>query len=269
MVHKSLDGKVAIVTGGGNGIGRATSRLFAAEGAALVVVDLLKELAEEVAEQIQSAGGRAIAIQADIADEADIQRVVENTAREFGAIHILINNAGIAGGGSVPVQEMTTQRWDRTIGINLRGQLLLAQAAFPWLSKDGGAIVCTSSSAGVIPLPSAADYSISKAAVITLVQQLAAEWGKYGIRVNAVSPGQIDTGFGRPRARGEERAPRDPDVQRQRVQWIPLGRTGTAEDVARVMLFLASDQAGYVSGVNIMVDGGELTNVKSALRGAP
>lgn len=261
-----LDGKVAVVTGGANGIGRATAGMLAAEGAAVAVVDLIADLADEVAEQLRGSGYRALAIQADVADPADARRVVETTVREFGGLQILINNAGVTGGGPVPTEQLPGERWARTMDVNLNAQLRLAQAAFPWLAKQGGAIVCTASSAGVIPLPLSADYSISKAAIIALVQQLAAEWGGHGIRVNSVSPGQIETGFGRPRARGQERPPRDPALLRQREQWIPLGRTGQAEDVAKVIVFLASDQSGYVSGVNIMVDGGERTSVKNALR---
>jgi len=262
-----LRGKRALITGAGNGIGRAVARLFAEEGASIAAVDLLGDLAAEVAEQLRTAGHRAASFQADVAAEGDVERVVAAVTRDLGGLDILINNAGVTGGGSVSLQEMSLERWDRTLAVNLRAHLLLAQAAFPWLSRQGGAIVGTASSAGVTGLPGSADYGASKAGVIMLTRQLAAEWGRFGIRVNCISPGITDTGFGRPRQPGQERPPRDPASYDFRKQWIPLGRPAEAEEMAKVMLFLASDLASYVSGVNVLVDGGELANLKQALRG--
>jgi NAD(P)-dependent dehydrogenase (short-subunit alcohol dehydrogenase family) len=266
-VGKLLDGKVALVTGAGNGIGRATARLFARHGAAIGAVDIAGDLAQEVAAEIQASGGRAVAIRADVASEVDVATAVATVARAFGGLNILINNAGVPSGDNVPIEDMPLERWDRSMNVNLRAHLMLAKAAFPWLSRHGGAVVGTASSGGMTGLPMAADYGTSKAAVIMLTRQLAAEWGKHGIRVNCVSPGVVSTGFGSPRAPGEERPPVDPAFRAQREQWIPLGRLGEAEEIAKVMLFLASDLASYVTGANVVVDGGELTNVKNALRG--
>ena len=147
--------------------------------------------------------------------------------------------------------------------MNLRAHLVLAKAAFPWLARDGGAIVATASTGGMTGLPLAADYGTSKAAVIMLTRQLAAEWGRYRIRANCISPGVVATGFGMPRAPGQERPAVDAAFRTQREQWIPLGRLADPEEIAKVMLFLASDLASYVSGANIVVDGGELTNVRA------
>ena len=265
MADALLAGKVALVTGAGNGIGRATARLFAEHGAAVAVVDVQHDLAREVAEQIVQAGGTAHAFGADVSVDEEVQRTIEAAANQLGGLQILINNAGISGGGNVAVDGMPLERWDRTMRINLRAHLVAAQCALPWLRQRGGAIVGTASSAGLTSLPGSADYAISKAGVVMLTRQLAAEWGKYGIRVNCVAPGVIDTGFGQPRQPGQERPPRDPRRYEYRSQFIPLGRVGTAEDIAGVMLFLASDLAGFVTGQAILADGGELTNVKQAL----
>jgi NAD(P)-dependent dehydrogenase (short-subunit alcohol dehydrogenase family) len=260
-----LEGKSALVTGGANGMGRAAARLFASHGASVGVVDVAEDLALEVAEQIEAEGGRAIGVRADVASEKDLHDAVETVASQFGGLHVLVNNAGVSGGGNAPIEDMPQERWDRTFDVNLRAHLLAARAAFPWLKTNGGAIVGTSSSAGLTGLPGSGDYAVSKTGVIALTRQLAAEWGKYGIRVNCISPGVIDTGFGRPRQRGQERPATNPDRYAFRTQFIPLGRIGNADDIARVMLFLASDLSSFVTGQNILVDGGELTNVKMAL----
>ncbi len=141
--------------------------------------------------------------------------------------------------------------------VNLRAHLMFCQQAFPWLARAGGAIVNNASSAALVGFPYTADYATSKAGVVMLTRELAAEWGKHGIRVNSVAPGLIDTGFGRART-GGPRVPIDPEARARRVKHIPLGRLGEAEDVARVMLFLASDLAAYVTGENILIDGGLL-----------
>jgi NAD(P)-dependent dehydrogenase (short-subunit alcohol dehydrogenase family) len=260
-----LEGKSALVTGGANGMGRAAARLFAGQGAAVGVVDVVEELAMEVAEQIEAEGGRAIGVRADVASEHDVRNAIDTVVSQFGGLHVLVNNAGVSGGGNAPMEDMPQERWDRTFDINLRAHLMAARAAFPYLKRQGGAIVGTSSSAGLTGLPGSGDYAVSKTGVIALTRQLAAEWGKYGIRVNCISPGVIDTGFGRPRERGQERPASDPQRYAFRTQFIPLGRVGTAEDIAKVMLFLASDLSSFVTGQNILVDGGELTNVKMAL----
>ncbi|MDE3076622.1 MAG: SDR family oxidoreductase [Chloroflexota bacterium] len=256
MTGKLLEGKRALITGAGSGIGRAAAQLFAAEGAAAGVIDIVEQAAEETAARIAAAGGKAVACRADVANEEDVRRCVETVAGELGGLDILVNNAGIPGGPPTTLDQMSLERWDRNLAVNLRAHLLFCQAAFPWLRRQGGAIVNNASSAAVAGFPYTADYATAKAGVVMLTRQLAAEWGVHGIRANSVAPGLIDTGFGR--ARGEPQQPPDPEERARRVRHIPLGRLGEAEDVARVMLFLASDLARYVTGENILVDGGLL-----------
>jgi NAD(P)-dependent dehydrogenase (short-subunit alcohol dehydrogenase family) len=258
MTGGLLQGRWGLVTGAGGGIGRATARLFAAEGAAVGVVDLDGDAAEAVAAEIRASSGTALALQADVADEAAVRRAVEAVVGAFGGLNVLVNNAGIPGGPATTLDRMSLERWDRTLAVNLRAHLLVCQAAFPWLSRAGGAVVNNASSAAMAGFPYTADYATSKAGVVMLTRQLAAEWGRHGIRVNSVAPGLIDTGFGRARAPGQPRPPEDPEARARRVKHIPLGRLGEAEDVAKVILFLASDLAAYVTGENILVDGGLL-----------
>jgi NAD(P)-dependent dehydrogenase (short-subunit alcohol dehydrogenase family) len=253
-----LEKRLALITGAGSGIGRATARLFADEGASVGVVDLVAEAADQVAAEIQAGGGTALAVQADVAQEADVRRAVDAVAQAFGGLNIVVNNAGIPGGPPTTLDRMNMARWDHTLAVNLRAQLLVAQAAFPWLSRAGGAIVNNASSAAIAGFPYTSDYATSKAGVVMLTRELAAEWGRYSIRVNSIAPGLIDTGFGRARTPGQPRPTEDPESRAARTRHIPLGRLGEAEDVARVILFLASDLAGYVTGANILVDGGLL-----------
>jgi NAD(P)-dependent dehydrogenase (short-subunit alcohol dehydrogenase family) len=256
-----LRGKRALITGGGNGMGQASAMLFADHGAAVGVLDLRADLAEEVAASIRAAGGSAVAVQADVTNEQDVQRAVAAVADALGGLNLLVNCAGVTN-RLVPLEAMSLDRWDQTMSVNLRSQVLMCRAAFPWLAREGGAVINIASSAGVTSYPFAADYATSKAGVIMLTRQLASEWGPHGIRVNAISPGSIDTGFGR--GEGRNRPALDPALRARRERSVPLGRLGQAEDVARVVLFLASSLAGYVSGANIMVDGGQMQMLVSA-----
>ena len=257
-----LRGRCAMITGGGNGMGHASARLFANHGAAVGVVDLHAELAEEVADEIRRQGGRAVAVCADVSDEAEVRQAVETVAANLGGLHVLVNCAGVTN-RLVSLDAMSLERWDQTMNVNLRSQVLTCRAAFPWLSREGGAIINISSAAGVTGYPGAADYATSKAGVIMLTRQLASEWGRYGIRVNSIAPGSIDTGFGR--GDGRNRPALDPELRARREKSVPLGRLGRAEDIALVVLFLASDLAGYVSGANIVVDGGQMQMLVSGI----
>jgi NAD(P)-dependent dehydrogenase (short-subunit alcohol dehydrogenase family) len=253
-----IEGRAVLVSGAGSGIGRATARLLAEQGARIALVDLNGPAAEQAAEEIRQAGGHAIGLRGDAADEADVARVVQAAADDLGALNVLVNNAGIAAGERATADEVSLERWDEMLRVNFRGYLVMSRAAYPWLARDGGVVVNNASSVALSSAPGSAHYSTAKAAVVMLTRQLAAEWGPRGVRVNAVAPGIIDTGFGRP---ADQRHIVDPVRRARHERYIPLGREGTAEDVARVILFLCSDLAGYVTGQTILIDGGLLDMV--------
>ena len=253
-----VDGRIALISGAGSGIGRATARLLAEHGARVAVVDVNAEGAERTVHDIRETGGDAIAIVGDTADERDVPRVVEAAVSAFGSLSLLVNNAGIAGGARATADELSLERWDEMLRVNFRGYLLMCRAALPWLADARGVVVNNASSVALSSAPGSAHYSTAKAAVVMLTRQLAGEWGPRGVRVNAVAPGIIDTGFGRP---PEQRHVVDVARRTRHERYIPLGREGTAEDVARVVLFLCSDLAGYVTGQTILIDGGLLDMV--------
>lgn len=184
--------------------------------------------------------------------------MVGAAAAAFGGLNLLINNAGIAGGPRATAEQISLERWDEMLRVNFRGYLLMSRAALPWLAREGGAVVNNASSVALSTAAGSAHYSTAKAAVVMLTRQLAAEWGPRGVRVNAVAPGIINTGFGRP---AELRGAVDPALVARHERYIPLGREGTAEDVARVIVFLCSDLAGYVTGQTLLIDGGLLDMV--------
>jgi NAD(P)-dependent dehydrogenase (short-subunit alcohol dehydrogenase family) len=253
-----VEGRTALVSGAGSGIGRATGRLLAAHGARVALVDIDGASAERAAAEIRDASGQALALEADAASETDVKRVVGAAAEAFGGLNVLVNNAGIASGAPASSDELSLEQWDEMLRVNFRGYLLMSRAAQPWLFREGGVVVNNASSVAISSAPGAAHYATAKAAVVMLTRQLAAEWGRHGVRVNAVAPGIIDTGFGRP---ADQRHVVDPARRARHERFIPLGREGTADDVAKVILFLCSDLAGYVNGQNILIDGGLLDMV--------
>jgi NAD(P)-dependent dehydrogenase (short-subunit alcohol dehydrogenase family) len=247
-----LAGKVAIVTGAASGIGRASALLFANEGAALVAVDRNEGGARDTVAAITRDGGRALAIAADSGDEADVQAFVARAEEEFGRLDIVFANAGISG-GLVPLFEQTVELWQEILRVNLVGAFLAIKHGAPaMLRHGGGAIVCTASVAGLRANAGGHPYSASKAGVISLVQTAANSLSGTGVRVNAVCPGLIETGMTEPifsaaRARGTEA---------KIGQLNPLQRPGAPHEIAHAALFLASDEASYVNGQAIAVDGG-------------
>ena len=247
-----LAGKRAIVTGAGSGIGRASARLFAAEGAAVLAVDRAAAAAEETAASIRAAGGRAIATGADAGSEADVVAFVARAIDELGGLDVVYANAGVSG-GDVPLAEQTTELWQEVLRVNLVGPFLLVKHAGAHLVAQGrGAIVCTASVAGLRANAGGNPYSASKAGVISLVQTAANSFWGTEVRINAICPGLIETGMTRPifeaaRAAGNE----------DRLGQInPLQRYGLPQEIAAMALFLASDEASYVNGQAIAVDGG-------------
>lgn len=248
-------GKVALVTGGGQGIGRATALRFAQEGADVLVVDLNGTNASNVASEIEVLGRRALAVVADVSEVADSQRMVEEVTRHFSRLNVVFSNAGI-GGGRTPVAGMEPAEWDRVIAVNLRGVFLTCKAAIPALIESGGGAIVNmaSSMAGWDTSFGGAAYMASKAGVTGLTRSLALQLGGYGIRVNAICPGVIQTRLSfRP---GMDEAAWEAGYQRF-AKRIPLRRVGQPEDVAAAVAFLASDDARHITGSMLLIDGGQ------------
>jgi NAD(P)-dependent dehydrogenase (short-subunit alcohol dehydrogenase family) len=246
-----LKGKTAIVTGAASGIGRASAMLFAAEGAAVVVLDRAAEV-EATATAIRAAGGRAIALIKDSSEEADVAGAVATALKEFGSLDACYANAGISG-GLVPFFEETVDHWTEVLKINLIGTFLLAKyAAKEMVKQKRGSIICTASVAGLRSGAGGVPYSASKAGVVSLVQTVAYQLTGTGVRINAICPGLIETGMTRPMF---ERA-RERGTERKIGQLNPLQRYGMPQEIAQAALFLASDAASYVNGQAIAVDGG-------------
>lgn len=248
-----LDGKMALITGGGSGIGRATAILFASEGAKLSVVDLAEDNARAVAEEIGKSGGQAISLRADVSKAEDAEKMVAETVRHFGRLDILYNNAGI--GVARRTHLMSEEEWDRTIDIDLKGVFLGCKYALPELMKHGGAILSTASVAGIEGIRQMAAYCAAKAGVIMLTKSLAMDYAEYGIRVNCVCPGTIVTPLSETAydKMSEERGER---ARRMVAAMHLLGRTGQPEEIANAALFLCSQDASFITGQAIVVDGG-------------
>jgi NAD(P)-dependent dehydrogenase (short-subunit alcohol dehydrogenase family) len=247
-----LAGKRAIVTGAGSGIGRASARLFAAEGAAVLAVDRVEAAVAETVAAIVAEGGRAVALAADAGSEADVQGFVERAIAEFGGLDVIYANAGISG-GLVPLFDQSVEHWQEVLRVNLIGPFLAIKHAGPHLVRQGrGSIICTASVAGLRANAGGNPYSASKAGVISLVQTSANALGGTGVRVNAICPGLIETGMTQPifeRARAHGSADKIGQLN-------PLGRAGAPHEIAAMALFLASDEASYVNGQAFPVDGG-------------
>jgi 3-oxoacyl-[acyl-carrier protein] reductase len=262
-IPRLLDGKVALVVGGGRGIGRAVSLTLGAAGAAVAVVDLEPERADEVASELNAAGTRAVAVAADIRDTDEVRRVVRTTVDELGGVDILVT---VVGGQNAfaawqPLHQWSDEEWDLVVGVNLRYVFLVAREAITVMLEQGrgGAIVHIGSVSGMAGAPNHSAYGAAKAGVIHLAKSLALEYGRHGIRVNVVSPGVART----PATAGAL----SPEQDAAMAEKIPLGRPGTPDDIARAVLFFASPLAGYVTGQVLAVDGGVMARFPLPLPG--
>jgi NAD(P)-dependent dehydrogenase (short-subunit alcohol dehydrogenase family) len=247
-----LKGKVAIVTGAASGIGRASAKLFAAEGAKVVCVDRAREV-EDTAKAIRDAGGTALALTADASKEEDVAAFVDRAVKDYGQLDVIYANAGVSGGGQRPFFELDAKDWREILDVNLIGVFLaIKHAARVMVPNKKGSIVCTASVAGIRSGAGGGPYSASKAGVINLATTAANYLAGTNVRVNAICPGIIETGMTKPifdyaKQRGTE----------GRIgQLNPLKRHGVPEEIAAMALFLASDEASYVNGQHIAVDGG-------------
>jgi NAD(P)-dependent dehydrogenase (short-subunit alcohol dehydrogenase family) len=255
-----MDGKTAIVTGAANGIGRAIAGALAGAGANVVVCDVLADDGERTVAEINSAGGTAAFVQADVSDSEQAEALIAMALKRFGGLDVLANNAGI-GGGMARLHEIEPADFDRVIAVNLRGTFLCSKYAIPhFLAQHDGRIVNTASTYGLIGAPGAPAYCASKGAIINLTRQLAVDYGPDGIRVNAICPGYIDTQLGRrgPRLSREEFTAATA-VRERAAAMQPLGRQGQPAEVAEVALFLASDASSFMTGSIVTVDGGCVT----------
>lgn len=245
--------KVCVVTGGAKGIGEATARRLAAEGGAVMVLDLKYEEAERSAGHVVQAGGYAEGYACDVADEAAVRRVFAEIEQHHGRVDVLVNNAGTSGPGG-PIEDATLAEWEALLAVNLNGVFLCTREALIRMkARGGGAIVNISSIFGLVGSADAAAYHASKGAVRLLTKATALQVAKLGIRVNSVHPGFVDTPLVRAYAEGSGHAE---ELLRGLAALHPVGRLGRAEEVASVIAFVASDEASFMTGSEVVVDGG-------------
>ncbi|PMB51038.1 short chain dehydrogenase [Fischerella thermalis CCMEE 5201] len=242
--------KVAIITGGSSGIGRATAIAFAKEGAKVVVASRRIQESQETVELIRNAGGEAFFVKTDVSQEADVKTMVEKTIEIYGRLDYGFNNAGIDQ-IPTPLPEQTEETFDQLININLKGVWLAMKYEIPQMLKTGGgAIVNTASIGGLIGFPGIPIYIASKHAVLGLTKAAAIEYAKLGIRINAISPGTVITDL------FERSLGKDPQMKEQIMAMHPIGRAGTPEEIASAVLWLCSEGAGFTIGQSLTVDGG-------------
>jgi NAD(P)-dependent dehydrogenase (short-subunit alcohol dehydrogenase family) len=244
-----LKDKVAVITGGGRGIGRDIALAYAREGAQVVVNDIDPATTDATAKEAAKLGAKSLAVTADVAKPADITRLIDKTIKERGRVDILVNNAMKIVPGKL--EELPEASWDTTMNIGLKGAFLVSQAAARhMIAQRSGSIVNIASVAGLFPYNWAGAYSVVKAGLIMLTKLQALEWAPYGIRANAITPGYI-------RTPGTEGMYADPEIYEGRRKGVPMGRVGSGEDITGPAVFLASDEARYTTGSVLGADGGQ------------
>lgn len=249
-MEKIFDGKVAVVTGGSYGIGRAAAVAFATRGAKVVIADWLEDKEQETLKQISAAGGQAIFIACDVSKNQDVKSMIDKTIATYGRLDLAFNNAGIEG-ATANTGECTEENWDKTININLKGIWLCMKHELPYMLQQGkGAIVNCASVAGLIGFPGLPAYVVSKHGVVGLTKTAALENAKQNIRINAVCPGVIHTDM------IDRITGKDKEVEKTYVSMEPMSRMGKPEEVAEAVMWLCSDAASFVTGHSMPVDGG-------------
>jgi NAD(P)-dependent dehydrogenase (short-subunit alcohol dehydrogenase family) len=250
-----LENKIAVVTGGGMGIGRSGALAFAAEGAAVAVADVNIQAANEVVEEIRSGGGQAVAVLADVSKSADAERIAQETVQAFGGIDFLLNNAGIQTYGTVT--ETDEETWDRTLNINLKGMYLVAKYCIPeMLKRGGGAIVNIASIQGIANAKRVAAYAAAKGGVIALTRTIGVDYARENIRCNCICPGGVITPMMYESMAMNYQPEQYAEEIRKSGQNYPVGRLGEADEIAKVAVFLCTSDSSFMTGSTVVVDGG-------------
>jgi NAD(P)-dependent dehydrogenase (short-subunit alcohol dehydrogenase family) len=253
-MDKQFEGKVALVTGGASGIGRATALAFARAGAKVVVADIAVEAGRETLRMIEETGGDAVFVRTDVSQADEVEALIEQALEAYGRVDCAVNNAGVIG-EMAPTAKCTEENFDQVIGTNLRGTwLCMKHEIAHMLERGGGVIVNMSSVSGIRGLPDFPAYAASKAGILQLTRTATLEYAKWGIRINAICPGTIDT----PMVAGVVAA--RPELEQEFLALHPMGRIGKPEEVAEAALWLCSDAASFVTGHALAVDGGYLAH---------
>jgi NAD(P)-dependent dehydrogenase (short-subunit alcohol dehydrogenase family) len=249
-MSETLTGKVALVTGGASGIGRATALTFAREGAKLIIADMHEEGGQQTVHMITENGGNVTFVQVDVTQATAVEAMISKAVETYGRLDCAHNNAGVGTPSRVPTADYTEEQWDYVLSINLKGVWLCMKYEIPQMLKHGGgAIVNTASVAGLVGFPTSSAYVASKHGVVGLTKTAALEYARHGIRVNCVCPGYIETPM-------TERSRNDPERLAHMIASEPIGRLGTPEEIAETVVWLCSDTASFVTGHTMTVDGG-------------
>lgn len=250
----NLKGKVVIITGARRGMGRSHALKFAKAGARVAVADISQEDCNKVVQEIKKAKGEALAVKCDVTKKAEVEKMVALALEKWGRVDILVNNAGIV--EFKPFLEMTEEEWDRTLDINLKGYFFCAQAAAREMAKHKSGVIINIASVAMgqvgIGFPNIVHYCASKGGIVGMTEALAVELAPYNIRVNAISPGMIETPM-------MDSVKQDPQTMKAMLARVPLQRVGRPEEVSNLVLFLASDDSSYITGSTVVIDGGWLT----------